>query len=118
MGFDAVEQSMVDWPYGEIGLVHTERPFDEGQVSVILNNCLVPDLAVGHISLQPVQPCVLGYFVLVYGHCRLSLQSEESVVASVVDGSLRDLSVCKALFKPLDTFFPVSGILSGAVIAH
>ena len=76
MCLDAVEQPMVDWPYGEVGLVHAKCPFDKRQIAVILNNFLVLDLAVGHISLQSVQSCVLDYFVLVYGDGSLTFQGE------------------------------------------
>ena len=74
MSLDAVEQPMVDWPYGEIGLVHAECPFDKEQIAVILDNFLVFDFTVCHISLQSVHPCVFGNFALVYGDGRLTFR--------------------------------------------
>ena len=118
MGLDAVEQPMVNWPYSEIGLVHAECPFDKVQVAVILGNLLILDLTVGNVSLKPVQSCVLGYLIVVYGDGRFPLQGEEPVVASVVDGCLRDLAAGKPLLKPSDAFFPILGILLGTAFAH
>ena len=76
MRFDAIKQPMVDWSYGKVGLVHTECPFDKEQITVILDDFLIFDLAVRHISLQSVKPRILGYLVLVYGDGSLTFQGE------------------------------------------